>query len=303
LSDDTQLLVSRFSNAMLLERGLSKNTLSAYQSDLKKFSESLMVNNTPLTGVERQDVLDFLAKLLADGATPRTSARMLSTLRRFYAYLVRDGLMKKDPTALIDSPKIGRPLPRSLSEQDVEKLINAPDTGTALGLRDRAMLEMLYACGLRVSELVNLELSQLNHNQGVLRIWGKGDKERLVPVGETALDWLDRYLKGARDELLEAPKRKAKLTNAIFLSKRGQAMTRQTFWYAIKRYAKLADITTPLSPHTLRHAFATHLINHDADLRVVQLLLGHSDLSTTQIYTHVARERIKDLHAAHHPRG
>lgn len=288
---------------MLLERGLSKNTLSAYRSDLNKFSKSLTANNTPLMDVERQDVLDFLATLLAEGATPRTSARMLSTLRRFYAYLVRDGLMKKDPTALIDSPKIGRPLPRSLSEQEVENLINAPDTATVLGLRDRAMLEMLYACGLRVSELVNLELSQLNRNQGVLRVWGKGDKERLVPVGETALDWLDRYLNSARDELLEAPKRSVKLTNAIFLSQRGQAMTRQTFWYAIKRYAKLADINTPLSPHTLRHAFATHLINHDADLRVVQLLLGHSDLSTTQIYTHVARERIKDLHAAHHPRG
>ena len=288
---------------MLLERGLSKNTLSAYRADLKKFTRWLSTDDTPLTAVKREHVLDFLACILGDGATPRTSARMLSTLRRFYGFLVREGVLKQDPTALIESPKLGRPLPQSLSEEDVEKLLHAPAVGTALGLRDRAMLETLYACGLRVSELVNLELSQFNRNQGVLRIWGKGNKERLVPVGETALDWIDRYLAAARSEILQSAKISGSPPAAVFLSKRGRAMTRQTFWYAIKRYASIASIEVPLSPHTLRHAFATHLINHDADLRVVQLLLGHSDLSTTQIYTHVARERIKELHASHHPRG
>ncbi len=295
--------MSRFSDTMLLERGLSKNTLSAYRADLKKFTRWSALNNTPLTGVERQHVLDFMSAMLEQGATPRTSARMLSTLRRFYRYLLREEIIVNDPTALIDSPKLGRPLPLSLSERDVEKLLAAPATGTALGLRDRAMLETLYACGLRVSELVNLELSQLNRNQGVVRIWGKGNKERLVPVGETALQWIDNYLLGSRDEILQAANNSGSPPAAIFLSKRGRAMTRQTFWYAIKRYAAIAGIYEGLSPHTLRHAFATHLINHDADLRVVQLLLGHSDLSTTQIYTHVARERIKDMHAKHHPRG
>lgn len=300
---ESAALMSRFSDTMLLERGLSKNTLSAYRADLKKFTRWSALNNTPLTGVERQHVLDFMSAMLEQGATPRTSARMLSTLRRFYRYLLREEIIVNDPTALIDSPKLGRPLPLSLSERDVEKLLAAPATGTALGLRDRAMLETLYACGLRVSELVNLELSQLNRNQGVLRIWGKGNKERLVPVGETALQWIDNYLLGSRDEILQAANNSGSPPAAIFLSKRGRAMTRQTFWYAIKRYAAIAGIYEGLSPHTLRHAFATHLINHDADLRVVQLLLGHSDLSTTQIYTHVARERIKDLHAKHHPRG
>lgn len=288
---------------MLLERGLSKNTLSAYRSDLRKFTHWLILHDTALLSIGREHVLDFLASLLAEGATPRTSARMLSTLRRFYGFLTREAILVKDPTALIDSPKLGRPLPRSLSEQDVEKLLMAPATNTSLGMRDRAMLEILYACGLRVSELISLEIPQLNRNQGVVRIWGKGNKERLVPVGETALDWVDRYMQSARTDILQAARISGSQPSAIFLSRRGQAMTRQTFWYAIKRYAATAGIAVPLSPHTLRHAFATHLVNHDADLRVVQLLLGHSDLSTTQIYTHVARERIKDLHAMHHPRG
>ncbi len=302
-ADATNSLIIQFSDAMLLERGLSKNTLSAYRSDLKKFTTWLADHDTALLSVGRDHVLEFLSSLLAEGATPRTSARMLSSLRRFYGFLTREGVVIKDPTALIDSPKLGRPLPRSLSEKDVEKLLMAPATRTPLGMRDRAMLEILYACGLRVSELVSLEISQLNRNQGVVRIWGKGNKERLVPVGETALDWVDKYMGSARTEILQAARISASPPAAIFLSRRGQAMTRQTFWYAIKRYASAAGITQSLSPHTLRHAFATHLVNHDADLRVVQLLLGHSDLSTTQIYTHVARERIKDLHAMHHPRG
>lgn len=302
-ADHSNSLILQFSDAMLLERGLSKNTLSAYRSDLRKFTRWLVDNDTTLLSIGREHVLDFLACLLAEGATPRTSARMLSTLRRFYGFLIREGVLVKDPTALIDSPKLGRPLPRSLSEHDVEKLLMAPATGTPLGLRDRAMLEILYACGLRVSELVGLEIPQLNRNQGVVRIWGKGNKERLVPVGETALDWVDKYMQSARTGILQAARVSGSPPTAIFLSNRGRAMTRQTFWYAIKRYAAVAEIKVPLSPHTLRHAFATHLVNHDADLRVVQLLLGHSDLSTTQIYTHVARERIKDLHAMHHPRG
>jgi len=288
---------------MLLERGLSKNTLSAYQSDLKKFIGWLVANDTRLKSAQREHVLGYLGFLVEQGTTPRTAARVLSTLRRFYGYMVREGHMKHDPTSLVDSPRIGRPLPLTLSEGDVEKLINAADTSTALGLRDRTMLELLYACGLRVSELVALEMQHLNQNQGVVRVWGKGNKERLVPVGEAALSWLSKYLGQGRDDLLPVRDQASKPSSHVFLSRRGTAMTRQAFWYIIKKHALAAGISTRISPHTLRHAFATHLVNHDADLRVVQLLLGHSDLSTTQIYTHVARERIKELHAAHHPRG
>lgn len=288
---------------MLLERGLSKNTLSAYQSDLKKFIGWLTANDTRLKSAQREHVLGYLGFLVEAGTTPRTAARVLSTLRRFYGFMVREGHMKHDPTALVDSPRIGRPLPLTLSENDVEKLLNAPDTRAALGLRDRTMLELLYACGLRVSELVALEMQHLNQNQGVVRVWGKGNKERLIPVGETALSWLSKYLEQGRDELFPARDQGSNPVSHVFLSRRGTAMTRQAFWYIIKKHALAADISTRISPHTLRHAFATHLVNHDADLRVVQLLLGHSDLSTTQIYTHVARERIKELHATHHPRG
>lgn len=248
----------------------------------------------------RAEIMDYLSSRLKDGASSRSSARALSTLRRFYGFLAAEGLVQPDPTALIDLPKIGRPLPKTLSEREVEQLLHAPDVTTDLGCRDRAMLELLYACGLRVTELVTLEVDQVSLKQGVLRVWGKGNKERMVPLGEAAVNWIERYVSAARVSMLEAAK---KQSNTLFLSRRGQGMTRQTFWYAIKRHAAAAGIRTELSPHTLRHAFATHLVNHDADLRVVQLLLGHSDLSTTQIYTHVARERMKELHAEHHPRG
>ena len=244
--------------------------------------------------------MDFLSARLSDGASNRSSARSLSTLKRFYAFLHQEKAIATDPTLLIQAPKLRRSLPKTLTESEVERLLAVPDSNTDLGCRDRTMLELLYACGLRVSELMALELDQLNLRQGVVRVWGKGNKERMIPMGESAVHWLQTYTGGARLNLLETAKTQS---NAVFVSRRGQAMTRQTFWYAIKRYAAQADIKKTLSPHTVRHAFATHLVNHDADLRVVQLLLGHSDLSTTQIYTHVATERMKSLHAEHHPRG
>jgi len=219
-------------------------------------------------------------------------------LRRFYRFLLREGLIADDPSALLESPRLGRPLPKALTEELVEKLLAAPHCDNPLGLRDRAMLETLYATGLRVSELVLLGLSQLNLQAGVVKVTGKGNKERLVPLGEEAIEWLQRYLSTARPELLHQ-----KTSEALFPTSRGAAMTRQAFWHNIKRYARTAGIEVNLSPHTLRHAFATHLLNHGADLRVVQMLLGHADLSTTQIYTQVARERLKQLHRAHHPRG
>jgi len=233
-----------------------------------------------------------------NGARPRTTARLLSSLRRFYRYLVREGRLSGDPTVRIDTPRIGRPLPDSLSEEEVETLLDAPVVGEALGLRDRAMLELLYACGLRVSELVNLTMEQIDLTQGVVRLMGKGSKERLVPLGEEAADWLQCYIAQSRPELAAGTS-----ARALFITRRGKAMTRQAFWYRLRHYAVKSGINKALSPHTLRHAFATHLLNHGADLRVVQMLLGHSDLSTTQIYTHVARERLKELHARHHPRG
>jgi integrase/recombinase XerD len=235
---------------------------------------------------------------MREGRKVRSEARLLSSLRRFYRYLVREEIRDSDPTAQIESPRLGRPLPDSLTENEVEDLLAQPDTTTALGLRDRSMLEVLYATGLRVSELVGLTVDQINLRQGVIRCIGKGNKERLVPVGEVAQDWLEKYLYDSRPALLNG-----KVADDLFPTTRGKAMTRQAFWYLIKRYALQAGIQKDLSPHTLRHAFATHLINHGADLRVVQLLLGHADLSTTQIYTHVAKERLKQLHAAHHPRG
>jgi integrase/recombinase XerD len=230
--------------------------------------------------------------------SPRSAARALSCLRGFYRHLLRSGDISADPTLDLDSPRIGRPLPKTLSEEDVEALLQAPELDNAVGFRDRCMLELLYACGLRVSELTGLRLSELSLNQGVVRVSGKGGKERLVPVGEEALHWLQRYLREVRPELLGT-----QASDMLFPGRRGEAMTRQTFWYRIKHHARVAGISKPISPHVLRHAFATHLVNHGADLRVVQLLLGHSDLSTTQIYTHVARQRLQDLHGQHHPRG
>ena len=291
-------IVERFTDALWMEAGLSANTLSAYRSDLDAYARWLVHRNLDLEHAGRGELLGYLAECVGRGARPRTTARLLSSLRRFYRYLLREGVITIDPSAEVDSPKLGRPLPKSLTEEQVERLLQAPDTQKKLGLRDRAMLETLYASGLRVSELVGLSLTQLNLSSGVLRVVGKGNKERLVPLGEEALTWLTTYLSQARAALLGAH-----ASDALFLTARGAAMTRQAFWYGIKAHARRAGIETALSPHTLRHAFATHLLNHGADLRVVQMLLGHADLSTTQIYTQVARERLKSLHARHHPRG
>ncbi|MFO7592742.1 MAG: site-specific tyrosine recombinase XerD [Pseudomonadota bacterium] len=298
ISEKDRPLIERFLDTLWLERGLSDNTLTAYRSDLEGLSIWLQHQDSDLLGAARHDLLQYLQQRVEQGASPRSSARLLSSLRRFYRYLVRERLLKEDPSARIDAPKLGRALPKSLSEDEVERLLAAPETTDVMGLRDRAMLEVLYASGLRVSELISLLLPQVNLQQGLVKVIGKGNKERLVPLGEEALSWLERYLREARGIMLGALQ-----SDVLFPSRRGTAMSRQAFWQLIKRYAIKAQIDKPLSPHTLRHAFATHLLNHGADLRVVQLLLGHSSLSTTQIYTHVARERLKSIHAVHHPRG
>lgn len=298
MSEDDSVLIERFCDAMWVEEGLSDQTLAAYRSDLTGASRFLSVRGTSLARADREELRAYLAHRQSARTKPRTAARLLSSLRRFYRFLLREGERDVDPTALLDSPKLPRSLPSSLSEEQVERLLAAPDTTTAHGLRDRAMLEVLYATGLRVSELVSLTLSQMNLNQGLVRVIGKGDKERLVPLGEEAVAWLYRYLGEARGALL-----RRRVTDAVFVTARGGPMTRQAFWHNLKGHARRADIEAALSPHTLRHAFATHLLNHGADLRVVQMLLGHADLSTTQIYTQVARTRLKELHARHHPRG
>ena len=289
-------IIEAYLDAVWMERGLSENTLTAYRGDLRRFADWLARRGVGLLRARRADVLQFLADQAE--SPPRTIARRLSALRRFYLHQCRERRMQQDPCARVDAPKLGRPLPDALTEAQVEALIAAPDTSSPFGLRDRAMLELLYATGLRVSELVTLTVAQLNRRQGVVRISGKGNKERLVPVGDEALEWLSVFLRDGRGLIL-GPRQCA----ALFPSRAGRAMTRQAFWQIIKRHASNAGIGKALSPHSLRHAFATHLLNHGADLRVVQMLLGHSDISTTQIYTHVARERLKDLHQRHHPRG
>jgi integrase/recombinase XerD len=294
----TRQAIEQFLDAQWMERGLSENTLAAYRNDLNGLAAWLSGRGGGLVAARREDLLGYLSERVINGARPRTTARLLSSLRRFYRYLVREGRLSADPTVRIDSPRIGRPLPDSLSEEEIETLLDAPAVDEALGMRDRAMLELLYACGLRVSELVNLTMEQIDLTQGVVRLMGKGSKERLVPLGEEAVDWLQRYIAQSRPELAAGAS-----ARALFITRRGKAMTRQAFWYRLRHYAVKSGINKALSPHTLRHAFATHLLNHGADLRVVQMLLGHSDLSTTQIYTHVARERLKELHARHHPRG
>ncbi|SNX61005.1 integrase/recombinase XerD [Nitrosomonas ureae] len=294
-------LLDEFSDALWLEDGLSRNTLDSYRNDLQLFSEWLKrrnPSNSKLTEATNSDLLEFLASRVAAKMKASTTSRELSSLKRFYRFLLRQGKIAIDPSLNIETPKLQRHLPESLSEKEVDLLLSAPDLAQPLGLRDRAMLEALYASGLRVSELINLKYSQVSMDMGVLRVMGKGRKERLAPVGEESLQWLNRYTKEARPLLLNGI-----VTDTIFVTTRGAAMTRQAFWYLIKRYAQLVGIAKQLSPHTLRHAFATHLLNHGADLRVVQLLLGHADISTTQIYTHIARERLKQLHAKHHPRG
>jgi integrase/recombinase XerD len=294
-----EALVDEFCDVIWLEDGLARNTLEGYRRDIRQFGEWLSHSRSkPLLAADHGDIQAYLGYRFARKTRATSAARLLSSLKRFYRYLMRGGKISADPTVNIDAPTLPRGLPKSLTESDVESLLAAPDVEDVLGMRDKAMLETLYASGLRVSELVTLKTVQVNHDMGVVRVIGKGSKERLVPLGEEALAWLARYIKEARPELLSG-----KISDDLFVTSRGGAMTRQAFWYAIKRYAARAALAKAISPHTLRHAFATHLLNHGADLRIVQLLLGHSDISTTQIYTHVARERLKQLHAKHHPRG
>ncbi|MDT8451293.1 MAG: site-specific tyrosine recombinase XerD [Gammaproteobacteria bacterium] len=298
---DEQRLLEYFIDHLWMENALSENTLSAYRSDLAGFALWLNRQEKTFFTADTVSIQDYLNQQHKIGQKTRSAARLLSSLRRFYGFLLREKKIQENPTQLLESPKAERYLPITLNETQVEALLNAPDVSDDLGLRDRAMLELLYATGLRVTELVSLQLSQISLEPGVVRVMGKGDKERLVPVGEIALEWIERYLKQARPVLLPV---QAKATNAVFVTRRGQAMSRQAFWYMIKRNGLKAGIeVNTLSPHTLRHAFATHLLNHGADLRVVQMLLGHSDISTTQIYTHVADQRLQDLYHQHHPRG
>ena len=294
-------LIDAFCDALWLEHGLSKNTLAAYRRDLSIYADWLLKRGTPLLHASETDVQAYMRARHAN-SQPSTANRRMSVLRRFYRLALRNRQIDTDPTRRLRSAKQSQRFPKSLSYADVEKLLLAPDTDTPLGLRDRAMLEMMYSSGLRVSELIALKSIDVGLAEGVVRVIGKGDKERLVPMGEEAAAWIRRYLAEARVALSGGQAR-----DALFLTTQsanaGGGMTRQMFWRLVKHYAVLGGVTSPLSPHTLRHAFATHLLNHGADLRVVQLLLGHSDISTTQIYTHVARERLKSLHAAHHPRG
>jgi integrase/recombinase XerD len=302
-----QKIIENFIDHLWMESGLSENTLSAYRNDLAGFSLWLKQKDRSLIGADTAAIQDFLAHNYQIQQKRRSVARLLSTLRRFYLYLFRENQVTEDPTRLLESPKGERSLPLTLNEQQVEDLLAAPDLNDDLGLRDRAMLEILYATGLRVSELISLQVSQISLQQGVIRVIGKGNKERLVPVGEIALDWLSQYYQQSRPQLLAITSANHKTLNQcseVFVTRRGKSMTRQAFWYMVKRYALVAGIAADhLSPHTLRHAFATHLLNHGADLRVVQMLLGHSDISTTQIYTHVADQRLRDMYRIHHPRA
>lgn len=302
-SADEQL-IQRFLDALWLEDGLGEKTRAAYGSDLRTLSRWLAGRPAApvLLAARRDDLLGWISSAFTEGRKNSTAARRLSGMRRFYRWLLREQQISEDPTLRIESPRLGRRLPDSLSEADVDALLAEPlgpnVAEERIELRDRAMLEILYGCGLRVSELVSLRVDQVNPRQGVVRVTGKGNKERLVPLGEEALDWLLRYMNEARSELL-----RGSVSDDLFPGNRGTAMSRQAFWYRVRHYARRAGIEKKLSPHTLRHAFATHLLNHGADLRVVQMLLGHADLSTTQIYTHVARQRLQDLHQSHHPRG
>lgn len=295
-SQDMQQL-DAFIDHLWLEDGLSKNTLESYRADLTQFAHWLQQQKSDLLTANQAHIQHYLA-VKFPLSKPRSIGRLIASLRRFYRYCLRENIIEVDPSLQIESPKLPRSLPKSLNEQEVEDLLHAPNINEPIGLRDRAMLELLYASGLRVSELVNIKVSEVSTQDGVVRVTGKGNKTRLVPMGEEAADWIVRYMKFSRTELLQK-----KMSDSLFVTNRAAAMTRQAFWYLIKRYALQAGINKPMSPHVLRHAFATHLLNHGADLRVVQMLLGHSDISTTQIYTHVARERLKSLHSVHHPRG
>lgn len=291
-------IIDQFIDHLWLEDGLSKNTLNSYRFDLSIFVSWLAeTKKIELLDVSELEIQEFLAFKFPTSKS-RSISRLLATLRRFFRFLLRENKIKEDPTLKIQTPKIPKSLPKSLSEDEVEGLLEAPDIKTDVGIRDRSMLELLYACGLRVSELVGIQLTEVILSDGVIRVTGKGSKTRLVPMGEEAVDWIKKYLAESRQNILNK-----QTSKFLFVTNRGGEMTRQAFWYLIKKYALMANIDKPMSPHILRHAFATHLINHGADLRVVQMLLGHSDISTTQIYTHVARERLKKLHQEHHPRG
>jgi integrase/recombinase XerD len=298
LDDDDQQLIGRFLDALWLEEGLAVQSRAGYGSDLRGYARWLFQRGECLSQAGKQSLLAYLSERVGAGARPRTTARLLSSLRRFYRWQRRERLTDQDPTTDVALPQVGRLLPRPLGEQAVDRLLAAPDVATALGQRDKAMLEVLYGSGLRVSELITLGMDQVDLYQGVVRVHGKGGKNRLVPMGECALDWVQRYLEQARPLLL-----KHRISSALFVTARGGAMTRQAFWFRIRHYAVQAGFDGSLSPHTLRHTFATHLLNHGADLRAVQLLLGHDNLSATQIYTHVATQRLQDLHREHHPRG
>ena len=298
MNQNSQVFLDEFIDRIWLEEGLARNTLDSYRQDITHFAHWLEKDAAKdLLQVEQFDIQRYLAFKFPI-SKPRSISRLIASLRRLYRFALRENKIAQDPSLQIESPKLPRSLPKSLSEDEVEALLAAPDIDDPIGLRDRAMLELLYASGLRVSELVGLKVTEVSLSEGVVRVTGKGSKTRLVPMGEVAADWIARYLKEARPAVLEK-----RLSDSMFVTQRGTAMTRQAFWYLIKRYALVAGIHKPMSPHVLRHAFATHLLNHGADLPVVQMLLGHSDISTTQIYTHVARERLKQLHTAHHPRG
>ena len=291
--------IDRFLDSLWAQKGLAELTLRAYRQDLRQFSRWLEKRGQELALADGASIQQYLASRFDGGASASSNARLLSTLKQYYRHLLRSGERSDNPTALISAPKIHRGLPQSLAEEDIEKLLEAPNLDSPYGLRDRSMLELMYGSGLRVSELVGLRLDQVNTNLGLVRLVGKGSKERVVPIGEEALYWLARYVKQARPDLLKA----GRVDDALFLSSRGRAITRQAFWQNIKKHLLKAGVKTVFSPHSLRHAFATHLLNHGADLRSVQMLLGHSSLSTTQIYTHIAQARLASLHAEHHPRG
>lgn len=299
MSDSDRLVLDAFIDNIWIEKGLSKNTLESYRSDLEQFSNWLKTKDLSFSKTAKKDILSYLSFLFKSGLGSKTVARKLSSLKSFFRYLVFKSLIQIDPSNDIESPKLLKSIPKSISEKEIEKLLDAPDEKTDIGLRDKTMIETLYSCGLRISELTNLELLNLNLRQGVIRVIGKGQKERLVPMGDQLLSLLENYLVSTRKNFL-----KKKNSDFLFLSSRGQKMTRQSFWHRIKYYCINCGFEPEkISPHVLRHAFATHLLNNGADLRVVQLLLGHSDLNTTQIYTEVARQRLKRLHTEHHPRG
>lgn len=295
----TELQIEQYCDSLWSEKGLSDLTLSAYQMDLTQFALELQTKNIELNQAAQADIQAYLSKRYEQKYSARSNARMLSSLKQYFLYLVKTTAREDNPVELIESPKIYQSLPSTLTESEMDRLLSCPILNSAFGYRDKAMLELMYSSGLRVSELVGLQLSQINFNQGVIRVMGKGSKERIVPMGEEANDALEYFIKHFRRDLQKPSKK----TDAVFLSSRGQGMTRQAFWQLIKKYLLKANIKTSYTPHSLRHAFATHLINHGADLRTVQMLLGHTNLSTTQIYTHVADARLKKLHKQHHPRG